>query len=94
MKSDAEAIDRAVARAEMAGEAKVFFREFAVATWAALIGFAAGIYAFWIFSTTRLGMASSPWYLVSTWTVFAIGAASPFVLWAALKLVAFVARKE
>ena len=90
---DAEAVDRAASRAEVVGEAKTFFREFAVATWAALVGVVIGVYGCWVFSTTRLGLASSPWYLVSTWAVFALGFAAPFVLWTAIKLIAFVARR-
>ena len=90
---DAEAVDRAASRAEVVGEAKTFFREFAVATWAALVGVGIGVYGCWVFSTTRLGIVSSPWYLVSTWTVFALGFATPFVLWTAIKLIAFVARR-
>ena len=90
---DAEAVDRAASRAEVAGEAKTFFREFAVATWAALVGVGIGVYGCWIIATTRLGLASSPWYLVSTWAVFALGFAAPFVLWTAIKLIAFVARR-
>jgi hypothetical protein len=90
---DAEAVDRAAARAEIADSMRAFFREFGIATWALLVGAAAGAYAAWLVYQAYLATSAGLFYLASVGVVFTLGAASPVVAWTAIKLIVFVARK-
>jgi hypothetical protein len=91
---DAEAVDRAAARAEVKEALKTFFREFGIATWALLVGAAAGVYAAWLIYQAYLAMSAGLFYLASVGVVFTLGAASTVVAWTAIKLIAFVARRN
>ena len=92
--ANAEAVDRAAARADIAAGLKAFFREFGIATWALLLGVAAGAYGTWFFYQAQLAKTAGLLYLASVGVVFTLGAASTVVAWTAIKLIAFVARRN
>ena len=92
--NNAEAVDRAVARANIADGMRAFFREFGIATWALLLGVAGGAYGAWFFYQAHLATTAGLLYLASVGVVFMLGAASTVVAWTAIKLIAFVARRR
>jgi hypothetical protein len=89
----ASEIQRIADREEMRELLKPFFREFGIATWALLVGFALGLYMAWAFFQVSVARAAGLTYLASVGVVFTLGASATVVLWSAARLIWFVAKK-
>jgi hypothetical protein len=86
-------IQKIAVREEMRELLKPFFREFGIATWALLVGFALGFYATWAFFQVSFAKAAGLTYLASVGVVFTLGASSAVVLWLAVRLIWFVTNR-
>jgi len=93
MKATAREINRLATGAEMREMARPFFREFGIATWAALVGAAAAVLGCWWAWQAKVALMAGAFYFLSVGVVYVAGVASAVIAWWALKLIAFVARR-
>jgi len=94
MKATARDINRIADKDASREMIRPFFREFGIATWAGLVGAAAGVLGCWWAWQEKVALMAGAFYFLSVGVVYVAGVASAVIAWWALKLIAFVARRE
>ncbi|MGD8718388.1 MAG: hypothetical protein PVH29_06145 [Candidatus Zixiibacteriota bacterium] len=89
----AEALDRTATRAALRELAAAIAEKFAFAIVYLALGAVAGGVLVYLGFQAWIGKSAGFWYLTSSYVIAAVGGLTVVVVWAAVKLLAFAARK-